>query len=61
MDKRLIGVCAKCEEIDRVIAHYRDLKARVTDEQTLDGIARLIEQLEADKMKLHPETDGNGE
>lgn len=54
-------MCSKCEEIDKVIAHYRDLKTRVTDEQTLDGIARLIEKLEADKLTLHRQTDGNGE
>jgi hypothetical protein len=54
-------VCSKCDEIDSVIAHYRDLGSRVTDQQTLDGIARLIEKLEADKVTLHPPTERDGE
>ena len=54
-------MCSKCEEIDSVIAHYHELKFRVTDEQTLDGIARLIEKLEADKLVLHPQPEGNGD
>jgi hypothetical protein len=50
-------VCAKCEEIDDVIAHYRELEMRVTDEQTLEGLAKLIERLEAEKAALHPQPD----
>ncbi len=54
-------MCSKCDEIDSVIAHYRELELRVTDQQTLDGLARLIEKLEADKVALHPQCEENGE
>jgi hypothetical protein len=48
-------MCWKCEEIDKVILHYRTLAARVTDRLTLDGLQELIEKLEAEKKTLHPE------
>jgi hypothetical protein len=48
-------MCWKCEEIDKVILHYRTLGARVTDRQTLEGLQQLIETLEAEKQALHPE------
>jgi len=40
-------------EIDRVIAHYRELSSRTTDQATLEGIAMLIERMEAEKRALH--------
>jgi hypothetical protein len=48
-------MCWKCKEIDKAIARYRTLIARVTDEQTLEGIGRLIEKLEAEKKRMHPD------
>jgi hypothetical protein len=42
-------MCEKCDELDRKIAHYRDMAVRITDQQTLDGIASLIEDLMAIK------------
>ena len=47
-------MCWKCEEIDKVILHYRTLGTRVTDRLTLDGLQQLIETLEAEKKALHP-------
>jgi hypothetical protein len=47
-------MCWKCEEIDKVILHYRTLGARVTDRLTLEGLHQLIEKLEAEKKALHP-------
>ncbi|WP_283843081.1 MULTISPECIES: hypothetical protein [unclassified Bradyrhizobium] len=41
--------------MDEKIAHYRSLRMRITDQLTLDGLALLIEQYEAEKRKLHPE------
>jgi len=46
-------MCRKCQEIDRVIAHYRELSSRTTDQATLEGIALLIEKMEAKKRALH--------
>lgn len=48
-------MCAKCQSIDIQIARYRLLSARINDQQTLDGLARLIQELEAQKKALHPE------
>ena len=52
-------MCWKCEEIDKVILHYRTLGARVTDRLTLEGLEQLIEKLEAEKKTLHPDHQGN--
>jgi len=48
-------MCWKCEEIDKVILHYRTLGTRVTDRQTLEGPQQLIDALEVEKQALHPE------
>jgi hypothetical protein len=44
-----ITMCEKCDEVDRKIAHYRELASRVLDQQTQDGIAELIEKATAEK------------
>jgi len=48
-------MCEKCKAIDDQIARFRRLGAQVSDPQTLEGIARLIAELEAQKRALHPE------
>lgn len=48
-------MCGKCKPIDERIGRYRTLGSRVTDQQALDGIKRLIAELEAQKLALHPE------
>jgi hypothetical protein len=48
-------MCEKCVEIDDKIGHYRLMASRITDEAMLDGIAKLIVQLQAMKLALHPE------
>jgi len=48
-------MCEKCIPIDGKLASYRALSGRISDQQTLDGIKRLIEKLEAQKKALHPE------
>jgi hypothetical protein len=52
-------MCEKCEELDKKIDHYRTLMARVTDRQTNEGIAKLIENLRAQKAALHPEREAH--
>jgi hypothetical protein len=47
-------MCAKCIELDEKIAHHKALAIRITDQLTLDGIALLVEQYEAQKRELHP-------
>ena len=47
-------MCEKCKAIDDRIVRYRLLKARVNDQQTLDGLARLTLELETQKLALHP-------
>jgi hypothetical protein len=42
-------MCEKCKEIDGKIAHYRGLTRLITDQQTLQGIAQLIEKMTAEK------------
>lgn len=53
-------MCWKCNEIDKVMLHYRTLGARVTDQQTVEGLQQLIDKLEAEKMALHPEPKKEG-
>jgi hypothetical protein len=48
-------MCSRCDEIDKVILHYRTLSGRVTDTLTLKGLQQLIDKLGAEKMALHPE------
>jgi hypothetical protein len=48
-------MCEKCDEMDKRIEHYRLLAVRVLDAQTLDGIQKLIAELEDQKAKLHLE------
>lgn len=48
-------MCDKCNQIDRKIERYRTLSSRITDQLTIDGIAKLVEELLAEKFGLHPE------
>ena len=47
------SMCEKCKLIDDRIERYKDLARRINDQQTLDGIKRLIQELEAQKPALH--------
>jgi hypothetical protein len=47
-------MCEKCVELDKKIEHYRSMSPRITDQATLDGIQKLIEQMQAQKVALHP-------
>jgi hypothetical protein len=48
-------MCAKCDELDDKIAHYKRLAVHITDKLTLDGIDQLIDRLESEKVDLHGE------
>jgi len=48
-------MCEKCKEIDIKIEHYRRLAERVPDPLLTEGVAKLIEEMEAEKADLHPD------
>ena len=48
-------MCEKCAEIDQKMERYRTLAARILDQPTIDGIQKLVAELEAQKVVLHPE------
>lgn len=48
-------MCEKCAELDKTIEHYRMIMVRVPDPQTVEGINKLIEKMQAEKAALHPE------
>ena len=45
------------QELDKKIEHYRSLVARVTDQLTNERVAKLIEEMQAQKAALHPEQE----
>jgi hypothetical protein len=54
-------MCSECIQIDRKIERLRMLALRLSDQQTLNGIADLIAELEAKKLVLHPQQkNGSG-
>jgi hypothetical protein len=54
-DKGGKWMCEKCVELDEKIEHYRRLSSGITDQATLEGIKKLIGQMQAQKAALHPE------
>jgi hypothetical protein len=48
-------MCDKCDELDGKIERYRKLTSAISDWLTLDGIADRIKEIEAQKVKFHPE------
>jgi hypothetical protein len=49
-------MCEKCGEIDTRIVRLKKMALSILqDKQTLAGIDTLVAQLEAEKIKLHPE------
>ena len=51
-------MCKKCSDINDRIARYRELWRSLTDRLAMDGIDRLIANLEAQKLALHPSAEG---
>ena len=47
-------MCEKCAEIDKKIDRYKRVISAINDQQAVDGITQLIEEAEAEKVKLHP-------
>jgi hypothetical protein len=47
-------MCHECDEIDRTIERYRQIKERIADQALVDRARELIAELEADKAALQP-------
>ena len=47
-------MCEKCNTINDRISHYLLLVRQITDQQTLDAIKLLTQELDAQKLALHP-------
>jgi hypothetical protein len=48
-------MCDHCIELDRKIAQFQTLAERVLDPLTVEGLRKLIEEMQAQKAALHPE------
>ena len=48
-------MCDKCDEIDKTIERYRQIKRSILDQITVERAKELIAELEAQKAALHPE------
>jgi hypothetical protein len=48
-------MCERCVELDAKIDRYKQMARMVTDQRTLDAIAKAIEEANAEKAALHPE------
>jgi hypothetical protein len=48
-------MCDECVELDRRIERCRRLSSSLADEITIDRIKALIEELQTQKVLLHPE------
>lgn len=46
-------MCWKCQELDTVIGHYRDMRARASDPHSRRCLLVLIEKLESNRKVLH--------
>ena len=50
-------MCTICEQLDQKIARYREFMEKVPNTQFAEGLAKMIEEAEAEKVKLHPKQD----
>lgn len=48
-------MCEKCEVMNETIARYRRLRDQINDKQVLEAATRLVAELEAKKLTLHPD------
>jgi hypothetical protein len=47
-------MCDKCDQIEITLVRYRRLKGQVDDQQMHLAADRMIAELEADMIALHP-------
>ena len=48
-------MCDKCAELGKKIEHYRKILLSIGDQITVERLAGLIGDLQAQKATLHPE------
>jgi len=48
-------LCDKCVELDKKIERYREVSSSLADQITIDRIKTLIDELQTQKVELHPE------
>ena len=47
-------MCDTCAQLDDKIVHYRKVMSAMTDQLTIERIAALVSELEAQIAALHP-------
>jgi hypothetical protein len=47
-------MCDKCDDLDKKIEHYRLILLSIGDQITVERLAGLIGDLQAQKATLHP-------
>jgi hypothetical protein len=50
-------MCDRCAQLGEKIAHTRKVMSAMTDQLTIERIAALVTELEAQKASLHPDND----
>jgi hypothetical protein len=50
-------MCAKCDELDKKIEHYRKISSAIGDQITVERINAMIADLQTQKAALHPEPE----
>jgi hypothetical protein len=48
-------MCSKCDDLNDSINRFRRLSGQITDEKTRDAADRLVAELVAKKLALHPQ------
>jgi hypothetical protein len=48
-----LGLCDKCDEIDKTIVRYRQILLSIDDQVTIERTNELIAELHAKKAELH--------
>jgi hypothetical protein len=47
-------MCDVCGQLEKKIAHYRRVMTAMTDQLTIERIAALVAEMEAQMIALHP-------
>jgi hypothetical protein len=50
-------MCDTCSQLNEKIAHYRKVMSAMTDQLTVERIAALVAELEAQVAALHPKPE----
>jgi hypothetical protein len=48
-------MCDKCDQLDKKIEHYEKILVSIGDRVTVERLMALIDDLQAQKVALHPE------